>query len=47
MILNAAACIYVYKEGISYGEAIKIAEETIDSGKAAKKLEEFVAATNQ
>ena len=47
VILNAAASIYVYKEGISYGEAIRIAEETIDSGKASRKLEEYIAATNQ
>ncbi len=47
VLLNAGACIYVYREGISYGEAIKIAAEMIDSGKAAQKLEEFVAATNQ
>ena len=47
VLLNAGACIYIYKEGISYGEAIRIAAETIDSKKAAEKLDEFVAATNQ
>ena len=46
VLLNSAACIYLYQEGISYGQAIKIAEETIDSGKALEKLEEFVKATN-
>lgn len=46
VLLNSAACIYLYKEGISYGQAIKIAEETINSGKALEKLNEFVQATN-
>lgn len=46
VVLNSAACIYIYFDGITYEEALKIAEETIDSGKALKKLEEYVAATN-
>ena len=46
VVLNSAACIYIYYDGISYAEAIKMAEETIDSGKAMEKLEEYIKATN-
>ncbi len=44
-VLNAAAGLTV-AQGLSFADAIKKAEDTIDSGAAAKKLEEFVAATN-
>ena len=47
VLLNAAACIYIYQDGISFGKALEIAKETIDSGKALETLEAFVAATNQ
>lgn len=46
VLLNAGACIYITKGDISYAEAIEIAKETIDSGAAKKKLEEFVAMSN-
>ena len=45
VLLNAGACIYISREDISYGEAIDIAREMIDSGMAMKKLEEYVEAT--
>lgn len=46
VILNAAACIYVYRDDVIFEEAIKIATETIDSGKAAKELENFIEMSN-
>ena len=47
VILNAAAGLYISKDNLSYEEAIKIAKETIDSGKALAKLNEFIAASNR
>lgn len=47
VILNVAAGIYTAKDGITLEEAVKEAEEVIDSGKAMQKLEEFIAATNK
>lgn len=46
VVLNVAAGLHVAK-GIDFAEAIKEAEETIDSGKALAKLEEFIKATNE
>lgn len=45
VLLNAGACIYIYREDITYAEAIDVAKEMIDSGAALKKLEEYVEAT--
>ena len=39
--------LYISKDDLSYEEAIKIAKETIDSGKALAKLNEFIAASNR
>lgn len=47
VVLNAGACIYIAKKAATLAEGVKIAQETIDSGKAAKKLEAFVRATNE
>ena len=47
VILNAAACIYVYRDDVSFEDAIKIAAETIDSKKAAKQLEAFIKMSNE
>ena len=46
VVLNAAAALHVAKE-IPMQDAVKLAEELIDSGKAQKKLEEFVSLTNK
>lgn len=46
VVLNSAACIYIYYDGVSYAEAIKMAEKIIDSGKALEKLEAYIKATN-
>lgn len=47
VILNSAASIYIAKENITFEEAIKIAEDMIDSGKAKEKLEKFIELSNQ
>lgn len=47
VVLNAAAGIYIGGKASSYTEAVKIAEETIDSGKAFAKLEEFIKKTRE
>lgn len=45
--LNAGAAIYVAGKSDSLAEGIKIAEETIDSGKAIERMNEIVAFSNQ
>jgi anthranilate phosphoribosyltransferase len=45
VLLNAGACIYINRDDITYKEAIDIARETIESGKAYDKLNEYVEAT--
>lgn len=47
VVLNAAACIYIAKKADTMQEAVKIAEEMIDSGKAMEVLNQFVALTNE
>ena len=47
VVLNAAAAIHIAKDDISIKDAISLAEEAIDSGKAAEQLKAFVAATQQ
>ncbi len=46
VLLNAGAAIYIGGKADSIKDGIKIAEETISSGKAAAKLEELIAFTN-
>ncbi len=46
VVLNAAACIYIAKKADTMQEAVKVAEEMIDSGKAMEVLNQFVALTN-
>lgn len=45
--LNAGAAIYVAGKADSLAEGIKIAEETINSGKAIERMNEIVAFSNQ
>lgn len=47
VLLNAGAGIYLMKDGITIEDGIRIAKETVASGKAYAKLEEFVALTNE
>jgi len=42
VLLNSAAAIHIAKPDIEMKEAVKIAAEAIDSGKAKKQLEQFI-----
>lgn len=46
VVLNSAAATYLAKDGITFNEAIKIAEDTIDSGKALEQLNKFITLSN-
>ena len=41
-VINAAAALFVAGKTTGMKDAVKLAEDTIDSGKAAAKLEEFI-----
>ncbi len=45
VLLNAGLGIYIGRDDISMEDAVKLAEEIIDSGKAYEKMEAFVKAT--
>jgi len=45
VVLNAACCLYMGKDGLTMLECVRLAQELIDSGAAMNKLEEFVRAT--
>lgn len=47
VIMNAGVSIYLGKDGVTLEEAVRMAEETIDSGAARKKMEEFIAVTKE
>lgn len=47
VVLNAGAALYIADKAKSIEDGVRLAEETIDSGKALKKLEQFVALSNQ
>ena len=46
VVLNAAATLYVGQRAPSLADAVVLAQETLDSGKALAKLEEIRAFTN-
>lgn len=46
-VINAAAALFVAGKADSLAKAVKLAEETIDSGKALSKLEQFVLLSNK
>lgn len=46
VLMNAAAAIYIAGKAKTLHEGVEIAAQMIDIGKAAKKLDEFVKATN-
>ena len=46
-VINAAAALFVAGKTTSLKEAVKLAEETIDSGKANAKLDEFIRLSNE
>jgi anthranilate phosphoribosyltransferase len=43
VLLNSAAAIHIARPDVSMRDAVKIAAETIDGGKALKQLEQFIA----
>lgn len=45
VLLNAGLAIYIGRDDITMEDAVKLAAELIDSGKAYAKMEEFVEAT--
>jgi anthranilate phosphoribosyltransferase len=46
VLLNSAACIYLTGDGMTIDEAIGIAADVIDSGRAKSQLERFVELSN-
>jgi anthranilate phosphoribosyltransferase len=46
-VLNAAAAMYISGKYDSIENAVKVAEEIIDSGKAMNKLDEFIRCSNE
>ena len=47
VLFNAGAAIYTAREDITIEDGIKIAREALESGLAAKQLEDFAKATKQ
>ncbi|RBP66688.1 anthranilate phosphoribosyltransferase [Alkalibaculum bacchi] len=47
VLLNAGAALYIAEKTATFADGVQMAAETIDSGMAAKKLEDFVAASNR
>lgn len=47
VVLNSALCLYMANSDKTLRECVKMAEELIDSGKAMKKLEDFVRMSNE
>lgn len=47
VVLNAGMSLYLAGAAATIADGIKLAQDTIDSGKAKAKLEEFVKATNE
>lgn len=47
VLLNAGAAIYIASEKKSMEESITLARETIDSGRALKQLDKFIALSNE
>lgn len=47
VVLNAAVCIYIAGKAASIADGVKIAEDAIDSGKAASTLDKFIELTNE
>ncbi|MDR2658730.1 MAG: anthranilate phosphoribosyltransferase [Spirochaetaceae bacterium] len=47
VVFNAAAALHIAKPDVSIAEAVKIAEEIIDSGKANEQLEKFISLSSK
>jgi len=46
VVLNSAAALYIAKPELTLEGAVKLAQETIDSGKALAQLEKFIELSN-
>jgi anthranilate phosphoribosyltransferase len=47
VLLNSAAAMYIANPSLEIEAAVKVAEETIDNGKALSQLEKFIALSNE
>lgn len=47
VVLNSAICIYMFRSNMTIKECIRLAQETIDSGAALNKLNEFIKLSNE
>ncbi|MDR2484768.1 MAG: anthranilate phosphoribosyltransferase [Treponema sp.] len=47
VVFNSAAALYIARPSLTMQDAVHIAEETIDSGKAQEQLERFIALSNK
>ena len=47
VLANAGACIYVAGRAESLRDGVRVAAETIDSGRAGRKLEQWIATTGE
>jgi anthranilate phosphoribosyltransferase len=47
VVLNSAFCLYMFSNSKTLRECVRLAQELIDSGAAATKLDEFCKATNE
>jgi anthranilate synthase/phosphoribosyltransferase len=47
VVLNSAAALYIAKPELTLEQAVEQARDIIDSGKAAKQLEEFIRLSNE
>ncbi|MCL2484751.1 MAG: anthranilate phosphoribosyltransferase [Endomicrobia bacterium] len=47
VLLNSAICLYMFYNNITLKECLKMATEVIDSGKALKKLNDFIKMSNE
>ena len=47
VVLNAGAALYIGRKAKTILDGVRLAEEIIDSGKAKKKLEDFIKYSNE
>ena len=47
VVLNAGAALYLGGKADSIKDGVRLAEDIIDSGKAKKKLEDFIKFSNE
>jgi anthranilate phosphoribosyltransferase len=47
VLLNSAVCLYMSYNNITLRECVKLAADTIDSGKAMEQLRQFIRLSNE